>query len=281
MLASTSTYCSEREVDVRHDLDVLVRVDVRLADLRHLADRDVARVERREPVAGLLAGRHHEVALVDGLVLADAFEEEQVLGALAVADDADRAGLVVLCRDVALLVGEERDEGRVAEDLRDVADEAVLGDDRVVDADAVLAAGRDHDRLVELAGGIGQDLGSHRSVRVVRVGRQLLDLQDLLVLRRLLRGRGDLDRLLTPLLDVLAQLLVLVLRVEDVRRPVVSVLERARDAIRGDLERAQDGRARALEAVQAAVRRLPEIDRDHHQRDEHEQADDEPPAPGA
>ena len=110
-----------------------------------------ARVEGRELLAGLLAGRDDEVALVHDLVLADAVEEEEVLRALAVLDDADRAGAVVLRRDGALLVGEQGDQRRVAEHLRHLADEAALGDHGVVDADPVVAAGRDHHRLVELA----------------------------------------------------------------------------------------------------------------------------------
>ena len=106
------------------------------------------------------------------LFLQHAVEEEQVLGALAVADDADRARLVVLRGDGALLVGEERDEGGVVQDLRHLADEAAVGDDGVVDADSARAAGGDDDRLVELADRVGENLGGDGGLRVVLVGGQ-------------------------------------------------------------------------------------------------------------
>jgi hypothetical protein len=64
-------------------------------------------------MAGHLAGGDDEVATVHALVLENAVEEEQILGALAVPDGSDRARLMVLRRDGALLVGQERDEGRV------------------------------------------------------------------------------------------------------------------------------------------------------------------------
>ena len=71
------------------------------------------------------------------------------------------------------------------------------------------------------------------------------------------------------------QLLVLGLRVDEAAEVAVGVLERLRDALGGDLERPQDGRAGALDAVQRAAARLAEVDRDQHERDDDEHADDD------
>jgi hypothetical protein len=69
--------------------------------------------------------------------------------------------------------------------------------------------------------------------------------------------------------------------VEEAGDPAVGVTERARNSLRADLEGPHRARGDALEVVEAAVRRLAEVDRDHRQRREDEQADDEPPFEGA
>ncbi len=188
---------------------------------------------------------------------------------------------VVLRGDRALLVGEQGDERGVAKGLRDLSDEAAVGDDRVVDPDPVVAAGRDHHRLVELAHRVGNDLGGDRRVREVLVGGHALRLDQAAQRVALLDRFGGLDRLLAQVFELLAELLVLALRVEDVGRPAVGVFEGARDAVRGDLEWAEGARRGALDIVQAAVRGLAEVDGDHGKRREHEQADHEPPSQGA
>ena len=191
---------------------------------------------------------------VDDLVLVDSVEEQEVLRALAVLDDADRARAVVLRGDGGSRVGEQGDERRVAESLRDLSDEAAIGDDGVVDPDPVVAAGRDHHRLVELAHRIGDDLRGDHGVGEVLVGAEALDLQQTAIRVALLDRLGGLDRLLGQIFDLLAELLVLALRVEDVGRPAVDVLERTRDTVGGDLERPEGARPGALGVVQPAVR---------------------------
>ena len=236
-------------------LDVLERVEVGLADLRHDADRNPLRVERGQ-LSLLEAGGHDEVALLDPLALGDAVQEEDVLRALAVADDADRARRAVLRGDRALLVGEEGDLGLVAGHLRHLADEAAVGDDGVVDADAVGAARGDDHGLVELAGRVRDDARRDGVREVLWIVGPALVLEDF---RRLLSSSGAFAFWIAcccALLSSLCRRSFSDARVEKVGRPVVGVLERARNAVGGDLEGAQHARAGALEAVQAAVRGL-------------------------
>ena len=92
---------------------------------------------RREPALGAEAGGDEPVAVLDLLVALDQAEVElagsaddgldQALGAAA--DDAER--------DRVAAVGDQRHQRGASGDVGDMTDQAVLGDDHVVDRDAV------------------------------------------------------------------------------------------------------------------------------------------------
>ena len=89
------------------------------------------------------------------------------------------------------------------------------------------------------------------------------------------------DHLLAEPVDLAAEPRVLGLRVDEPGEPAVRIPERPRDALGADLERPQHRGAAALDAVQAAARRLAEVDRDQHDRDEDEHpCHDAPPESG-
>jgi hypothetical protein len=93
------------------------------------------------------------------------------------------------------------------------------------------------------------------------------------------RGFG-LDVLVPQLLHLLLQAAVLGLGVHEPGEIAVDVAERPRDALGGDLERVEDGRARALRAVEGAATRLAERHRDEHEREQHEHPQQDPPPKG-
>jgi hypothetical protein len=140
--------------------------------------------------------------------------------------------------------------------------------------DAVVLAGGDDDLLDELAGRPGDHAGGDRPV-VLREARALEVVEQLLQLSVLAERRLVEDRLLAEPVELLAQLLVVGLGVEDPAEPARCVLERAGDAVGGDLEGAQDARAGRLDAVQEAVVGLAEVHRDEPEREDAEHPDDE------
>src|SRR5207244_1603170 len=191
------------------------------------------------------------------LVLRDAVEDEAA--ALAVPDDADRPRLQVDGRRRALLVGQERDSSLASRDERDGADEAVGGDDRGVEADAVRRPRRDYELLLELA----RRTREHPRVDRREVGREAraVDVPELLPERRVLGRRPSvLDLLLAQVVDLGLQPLGPGARVHEAAEPPVRVAERRRYALRSDLERPQRRRPAALEAVQRPAVRLLEVD---------------------
>ena len=194
-------------------------------------------------------------------------------------DDAERPRPQVDRRDGALLVGEEAHARGPARHLGDGADEAVRGDDRRVDADAVIRAGGDDDLLLERRGGTGDHLGRDAFV----VGRErggVAVLEQALEDDVLLQGRLVLDHLLLEQLVLGAQLLVLGARVEEVLRPAIRVAERPRDPLDGDLERLQRARDGALRVVQRPVGALAERDGDQREREQDEQPQHDPAPEG-
>src|SRR4029453_10789390 len=94
----------------------------------------------------------------------------------------------------------------------------------------------------------------------------------------LLRRRRVLDRLLSQHLKLLPQRLVLRLRVEEARNPVVAVLERPGNGFRTELEGPKHAGRNALDAGKRAVVGLPEIPRDEDERQRYEYAGDNPSA---
>ena len=83
-----------------------------------------------------------------------------------------------------------------------------------------------------------------------------------------------LDEHLSRAVELRAQLFVLVLRVHEPAEVAVDVLERPGESLRADLEGMEHGRARALDPVEGARRRLAEGDRDQDEREQHEDPDD-------
>ncbi len=145
---STTTASSEPKSTDGPDLDPQVQVGVGAADEGDAADGDPAREQRRQ-LAALRARGDDLVALVHLVPLLDAGEDERAAAGAAVLDEPGRLGLQVARRDARRLVGEQRHLRRVGRDRRDAADEPVGVHDGVVDADAVVAAGGDHDLLHE------------------------------------------------------------------------------------------------------------------------------------
>src|SRR5207245_8305991 len=73
-----------------------------------------------------------------------------------------------------------------------------------------------------------------------------------------------------------AEVLVLVLRRDEPAEVSVDVPERPRDPLRGDLERAEDGRPDVLRSVEGTVIRLAHRDGDQRQRGEDERSEHGP-----
>ncbi len=124
------------------------------------------------------------------------------------------------------------------------------------------------------------DRGVHRPV-VLRIGRALLVVQQPLELGRSLRSGEVRGRLRAHRAQLALQLRVLRLRAREAVEVAVCVAERTRDALRRDLERPQDARARALHAVEHARGRRAEGDGQERERAEHEQREHEAAEHGA
>jgi len=194
-----------------------------------------------------------------------------------VADDAVRSRTKVDGRGGRLLVGQQLDDRDPARDLGHLSDQAVGRDDRVVQPDARVRAGSDHDLLLELARGPpdhadGDPAVVRREARAVSKAEQP---SELLVLAR---GGPALDHFLAEVVDLPAKPLVLRLRARKPADPARGVAERPRHALGGHLEGTQAAREAALHPVQPATRGLPEVDADERERDDHEGDDDDPPA---
>ena len=161
------------------------------------------------------------------------------------------------------------------EDVRDDPNEAGTAHDRRVQPHPVDRPGRDHERMRERATGRRGDRGIDGLV-VLREPRALLEVHELLELQGLDRGCLVRDGLCADLLVPPYLLFELGLGTREAREVVVAVPERLRDAGRGDLERAQRGRAGALDAVQRSGSGRAERDRDQRQRHEDEHDHDCP-----
>ena len=176
-----------------------------------------------------------------------------------------RAGAQVDRGHGRLLVGEQLHPRRPGRDPGDEADEAVRGDDRVVDPDAVLRARRDDDRLRERAGRpadhLGRDRvevgGEARTVDVVEQRRRYAFSwsANSLWIARWRRSRLGAERSASER------------AVEQAVGPAVGVTERLRDALEAHRERAEDGRAGRLDAAQRAVVAGAERERDEDERE--------------
>ena len=247
------------EVDERVDLDPLVDVGVELADARDEADRDSARVDRRQ-ATGSPAGRDDDVAGLDDVLFPHALEDECFAAGDTVADDARGIRLQVEGGDGAGLVGEQCHAGAAPRHARHAADEAGGGDDGVVDMHAGVRASGDQYLLLELAGRAADD-ASRDAVVVAGERRPLPEAEQPAELGVLKHGCLALDELLPQALDLGAQLLVLRFSAENVSRPADGILERLRRALRRHLEGVDDGRAGVLHAVQGPARRLAEVAR--------------------
>ena len=169
-------------------------------------------------------------------------------------DDARRGGLDVERRHGELLVGEERDPSGAGVDARHAPEEAVLGDDRGIEGDAVVRADGDHHILREPAGRPGDH--RRREARVV-VGeaRAVAEREQRLELVVLVCRELILDRLLAQGRILLAELLRVGASRQQRVTPGVDVAERLRDALARDRERPQDGRGSALRQTRPARRR--------------------------
>ena len=99
----------------------------------------IERAQRARPPAG----GDDLVADADDVLLADAVEDERLAGSAGVAHDPGRARAQVDRRGRGRLVREQLDAREIGRDARDEADEPVGGDDRIVEAHAVVRAGRD------------------------------------------------------------------------------------------------------------------------------------------
>jgi hypothetical protein len=96
----------------------------------------------------------------------------------------------------------------------------------------------------------------------------------------LLRGVDVLDRFRAQLVELGPEAGVLGLRVDQPGEPAVAVAEGRGDAVGADLEGPQHGRAGALDTMQAAARRLAEIDGDQDEREQHEHSRHDSPLEG-
>ena len=174
------------------------------------------------------------------------------------------------------LVGQQRHLRRRGRDLRNEADEPVLGDHGRVLDDALVRPGRDKDLLVVRVRGLSEHARGDSPV-VVREARALEELQELAEPLVLLGGGLVLDELLRQLLDAPLELVPLRLRVDEVGGLTVGVLERAGYPLPCNLERREDGQPDTLSGVQPALVRLAEIDGDQDQRDDDQRSGHEPP----
>src|SRR5204862_1878038 len=155
-----------------------------------------------------------------------------------------RAGVLVTRLHRAALVRQQRDERGGTRTRRDDADEPVARDDRRLLVDAGVAARRDHDTLVELVAP-PDDPRVHRRV-VTGEGRAVAEVELPAQLGVLRARRLAEQRLLAQLVHLGLELLVLTLDVDEAGEVAVDVAERPGDALSGDLERPQDGRAGGL-----------------------------------
>ena len=190
--------------------------------------------------------------------------------------DAGGVGREVDRGDGALVVREERDARRARADPAHRSDEPVGGDDRVVDPNAVVAADGDDDRLRVRCRRTRDHPGGEtaEAVREPRAVPEVEQLSEPVVL-----AEGQL-----PLVDLLAQQLVLVAkalgvraRVEEAVHPGVDVAERLGDPVGSHLEGAQHGGRSRLRARHRAVVVLAEREGDEHEREENEPTDDKAP----
>ena len=185
--------------------------------------------------SGPPARRHDLVPDADDVLLADAVEHERLARAARVADDSGCAGPQVDRGCSCRLVGEQLHPCEIGRDACDDADEAVGGDRRVVQADAVARARGDDDRLRERARRPARDLrddgvevsGEARAVDVVELRAQVLVL---------LQRELALDCPLQEVAVLLAEPFGLVARGEQAVGPAVGVTERLRDALEPDRE---------------------------------------------
>ena len=176
--------------------------------------------------------------------------------------------------DGALAVGEQRHARHVRVTLVDRADERAAAvrpadrlDDDAAHDDAVGRAGGDDDALVERALRVrehrGVDLRRSRRPTAGRCSSSAFCSSTFCWIAPSSRISCAAKRLVLR-----AQLLVLVLRVDEAAEPADRVGERARDPVGGDLERPQDRRARPLDAVE---RGRAERDGDQDERGQHEE----------
>ena len=136
-----------------------------------------------------------------------------------------------------------------------------------------------YDRLVELA---QRPSGHTREDRPVALGV----LRGLVVVELLLEVDVLLDRRragaveLAVALELDPQPRVLGAGDRETVEVAVDVLERPRDPVRADLERAQYRGAAALRPVEEAAGALAEVDRDQREREQDEHSQDDPPCEG-
>ena len=90
-----------------------------------------------------------------------------------------------------------------------------------------------------------------------------------------------LGGLLAQPIDLSPVLVALRLRVDEAGKVAVEIAERPRDALRGDLERVQDGRAGALHLVETTARGLSEVDRHKGDREHDKHPCHDSPLEGA
>ena len=117
---------------------------------------------------------------------------------------------------------------------------------------------------------------AREAVIVARVRRRLEAEEGVPLLEgRVAVGRKADGTMRQHTFDLVAELVVLRLRMDEPAEVAVEVAERACDTFGGDLEGVEDGRAGALDLVQAAAGRLAEVDRhqDDRERDEHSRYD--------
>jgi len=209
----------------------------------------------------------HCRSIEDMLAFYDEVEHKRVTPTAARLNDPDRrrAGQVD-CGDGALRIRQQRHASDARKRAVDGADEPLAHrvDHHVAGMDAVVRPDSDAHALIDRVLRVDRNRSMH--LAEVDDRRQALVVQRVSQLYVLLHGAFVERQLLAQRLDLGLQPLVLGLGVDEAPPPADGVAEGARNAVGCDLERLENARRRALDAVEGS---RPERDRDQHQREQH------------
>src|SRR6266513_812491 len=164
-------------------------------DLNDLTEDQAFRIERFQVISDRKPGRDHDVADLHILGLEDPVHHERVTELAA--DDARGAGALNKRGHSRRGVGDEQDLAVVVADLAHSADYTLIGDDHIVEEDAVLSPGAEHDR-VQQTGRVTRDDRRAPRLELERLG----GLGKLRALERLEGLLAELDVLERELVDL-------------------------------------------------------------------------------